>query len=175
MADTVQKAVSREDRLPMWADLYADELLRTCYLYLGDQQLAQDALQDTFLKAWRHMDLYEKKQVQNDKAWLCRIAMNVCRDQLRSPWRRHVDRHLTLEDLPPSMLSCPAEDRDLILDISRLPVKYKQPILLYHYHGMTVEETAAVLEIPAATAYKRLRKGRQLLKDRLTGSENNER
>lgn len=171
MADTTQKAVSREDRLHMWAALYADELLRTCYLYLGDHHLAQDALQETFLKAWRHMDLYEKKQVQNDRAWLCRIAMNICRDHLRSPWHRRVDRHLTPEDLPPSMLAAPQEDRDLIIDITRLPDRYKQVILLYHYHGFTVQEMAALLHIPAATAYKRLRKGRRLLKDRLTGRD----
>ena len=161
----------REARLRAWVDTYADVLLRTCYLYLGDRHLAQDALQETFFKAWRSMDKFEGNRVQNEKAWLVRIAMNVCRDHLRSPWHRRVDRHLALEDLPPSMQTAPQEDRDLIIDISRLPVRYRQVILLYHYHGFTVQEMAAVLRIPAATAYKRLRKGRQLLKDRLTGRD----
>ncbi|MBR6525827.1 MAG: sigma-70 family RNA polymerase sigma factor [Clostridia bacterium] len=165
---------SRENKLKRWVDAYADTLLRTCYLCLGDMHLAQDALQETFLKAWRGMDKFEQKNVQSEKAWLIRIAMNVCRDHLRSPWHRRVDRHFTPEDLPPSMLAAPQEDRDLLIDICRLPGKYKQVILLYHYHKMTVQETAAALHIPAATAYKRLRKGRVLLKNQLTGREQND-
>lgn len=165
---------SRENKLKRWVDAYADTLLRTCYLCLGDRHLAQDALQETFLKAWRGMDKFEQKNVQSEKAWLIRIAMNVCRDHLRSPWHRRVDRHFTPEDLPPSMLAAPQEDRDLLIDICRLPGKYKQVILLYHYHKMTVQETAAALHIPAATAYKRLRKGRVLLKNQLTGREQND-
>ena len=160
---------SRENKLKRWVDAYADTLLRTCYLCLGDMHLAQDALQETFLKAWRGMDKFEQKNVQSEKAWLIRIAMNVCRDHLRSPWHRRVDRRMTPEELPPSMLAAPQEDRDLLIDICRLPDKYKQVILLYHYHEMTVQETAAALHIPAATAYKRLRKGRVLLKNQLTG------
>ena len=160
---------SRENKLKRWVDTYADALLRTCYMYLGDMHLAQDALQETFFKAWRGMDQFERKQVQSEKAWLIRIAMNVCHDHLRSPWHRRVDRRMTPEELPPSMLAAPQEDRDLLIDISRLPDKYKQVILFYHYHEMTVQETAAALHIPAATAYKRLIKGRVLLKNQLTG------
>ena len=165
---------SRENRLKRWVDTYADILLRTCYLYLGDRHLAQDALQETFFKAWRGMDQFERKQVQSEKAWLIRIAMNVCHDHLRSPWHRRVDRRMTPEELPPSMLAAPQEDRDLLIDISRLPDKYKQVILFYHYHEMTVQETAAALHIPAATAYKRLTKGRVLLINQLTGREQND-
>ena len=165
---------SRENKLKRWVDTYADALLRTCYMYLGDMHLAQDALQETFFKAWRSMDQFERKQVQSEKAWLIRIAMNVCHDHLRSPWHRRVDRRMTPEELPPSMLAAPQEDRDLLIDISRLPDKYKQVILFYHYHEMTVQETAAALHIPAATAYKRLRKGRVLLKNQLTGREQND-
>ena len=165
---------SRENKLKRWVDTYADALLRTCYMYLGDMHLAQDALQETFFKAWRSMDQFERKQVQSEKAWLIRIAMNVCCDHLRSPWHRRVDRRMTPEELPPSMLAAPQEDRDLLIDICRLPDKYKQVILFYHYHEMTVQETAAALHIPAATAYKRLRKGRVLLKNQLTGREQND-
>ena len=174
MTGAIMQNASRESRLHAWAEAYADDLLRTCYLYLGDHHLAQDALQETFLRAWRGMDKYEAQRVQNDRAWLCRIAIRVCCDHLRSPWYRRVDRHLTPDDLPPSMLCAPQEDRDLLLDISLLPSRYKQVILLYHYHGLTVQETADALHLPAATAYKRLRKGRQLLKDRLTGRENDD-
>ena len=159
----------REARLRAWVDTYADVLLRTCYLYLGDRHLAQDALQETFFKAWRSMDKFEGNRVQNEKAWLVRIAMNVCRDHLRSPWHRRVDRRLTPDGLPPSMLTAPTRDRDLILDILRLPEKYKQVILLYHYHQLTVQEAADVLHIPPATCYWRLKKGREILKNQLTG------
>ena len=164
----------RKHRLEMWMNTYGDAVLRTCYMYLADRAQAEDALQDTFLKAWRSMDKFEGNRVQNEKAWLVRIAMNVCRDHLRSPWHRRVDRHLTPDDLPPSMLTAPTHDRDLILDILRLPEKYKQVILLYHYHQLTVQEAADVLHIPPATCYRRLKKGREILKNQLTGREQND-
>lgn len=67
--------------------------MRLCFLQLRDYALCEDALQETFIKAWRAMPKYEHGGVQNDRAWLCRIALNVCHDIQRSRWMRHVDGH----------------------------------------------------------------------------------
>ena len=48
-------SVPSEVQLESWITEYGDAVLRTCYLYLGDRALAQDALQDTFIKVWRGM------------------------------------------------------------------------------------------------------------------------
>lgn len=73
------------------------------------------------------------------------IALNVCRDIHRSRWHRHVDLTRVLDDLPPSAISVPPQERLLFLDILRLPEKYRQVLLLYYYQDMTLEESAAAL------------------------------
>lgn len=71
--------------IPQLLDAYGDRLLRLCTLYLRDVHLAEDALQDTMLRAWRARDTYRG---EGDVTWITQIAVNVCKDYLRSPWKR---------------------------------------------------------------------------------------
>ena len=64
-------------------------LLRLCFTYLHDKDLAKDAVQETFLKAYRN--LQDFRYDANEKTWLSRIAINCCRDISRSSWFRHTD------------------------------------------------------------------------------------
>ena len=89
----------REQRLNQWIENYSDSILRTCFLYLSDQTQAEDATQDTWIKAWKHMDDFERKGIANEKAWLLRIAINTCKDYRRTAWFRHVDRSKALDEL----------------------------------------------------------------------------
>ena len=59
-------------------------ILHLCYAYLGDTALAEDAVQETFFKAWKHYDRFRGEA--EEKTWLMRIAMNHCKDQLKSSW-----------------------------------------------------------------------------------------
>ena len=90
----------RECRMADWVDRYSDTLLRFCFIQLQDRVLAEDALQETFIKAWRAMPRYEQSAIQNDKAWLSRIALNVCRDMRRSGWMRHMKGAVAIDALP---------------------------------------------------------------------------
>lgn len=63
---------------------YGDDILRMCYLYLKDYQLAEDAVQETFIKA---MNGYESFRHQSsEKTWLVRIAINCCKNIMRTHW-----------------------------------------------------------------------------------------
>ena len=57
-------------------------LLRLCFAYLHDEKLAEDAVQETFLKAYRKLNQFEGRA--NIKTWLSAIAINCCRDMSRS-------------------------------------------------------------------------------------------
>ena len=92
--------MNREARIRVWIETYADSVLHVCFLYLSDRGQAEDAAQDTWVKAWKHMEDYERGHIVNEKAWLLRIAINTCRDYQRSAWFRHVDRKQALENLP---------------------------------------------------------------------------
>ena len=159
----------REQRLNEWIEAYSDPILRTCFLYLSDRGQAEDALQDTWIKAWKHMDEYEKNNIANDKAWLLRIAVNTCKDYRRSAWFRHIDRSKVLDELPPQLAAAEPEDRSLTLTVMELPDRYKQVILLYFFQGLTMQETADALGTSQATVSRRLEKAKELLKGSLTG------
>lgn len=158
----------REDRLTQWVSRYADSLLRMCFIQLKDHALAEDALQETFIKAWRAMSKYEAEPIQHDRAWLSRIALNVCRDMQRSRWMRHVDASKVLDSLPPARLAVQDEDRSLLLDVMGLPEKYRQVILLYYYQRLSMRDVAQVLGVDVSTVHARLKKAEGMLKRQLT-------
>lgn len=92
-----------ERRLEDWMRTYGTAILRTCFVILSDAREAEDAMQDTFLRAWRAMDTFEQRNGASVKTWLMRIAINVCRDYQRKRWFRHIDMRHALEDLPQGM------------------------------------------------------------------------
>lgn len=65
---------------------YGDGLLRMCYLYLKDRSLAEDALQETMLRAYQARASFEGRA--SEKTYLTAIAANVCRNMLKSAWLR---------------------------------------------------------------------------------------
>ena len=65
---------------------YGDRVMRTCLLFLQDRPLAEDASQETFIRAWRALD--QLREGATEKAWLMKIAVNVCKSMLRSRSRR---------------------------------------------------------------------------------------
>lgn len=158
----------RETLLTAWVDRYSDSLLRMCFISLRDWALAEDALQETFIKAWRAMPQYEHSPIRNERAWLSRIAVNVCRDLRRTRWMRHVDAAQALETLPPSQLAVEPEDRTLLLDILAMPEKYRQVLILYHYQRLTMREVAQVLGADVSTVHARLKKAEGMLRRELT-------
>ena len=166
--------MNREQRLSRWIDLYSDQILKTCCLYVSDRQQAEDILQDTWIKAWKHMEDFERKEIANERAWLFRIAINTCRDYRRTAWFRHVDRKQALEDLPPRLVAVNPEDRTLTLAVMDLPDRYKQIVLLYFFQGLTMQETAEALGQSVSTVHRRLEKAEALLKDALEGGEAHE-
>lgn len=164
-------SMNREERLSRWIDDYSDAILRTCFLYLSDQTQAEDALQDTWIKAWRHMGEYERKGILNDKAWLMRIAINTCKDYRRTAWFRHIDNRKALDELPPRLLQVEQEDHTLSLMVMELPDRYKQVVLLHYFQGLTQRETAEALGLTPSAVLRHLRSAEALLKQSLTGGE----
>lgn len=164
-------SMNREERLSQWIDAYSDAILRTCFLYLSDQTQAEDALQDTWIKAWRYMGEYERKGILNDKAWLMRIAINTCKDYRRTAWFRHIDNRKALDELPSRLLQVEQEDHSLSLMVMELPDRYKQVVLLHYFQGLTQRETAEALGLSPSAVLRRLRSAEALLKQSLTGGE----
>jgi len=150
--------VTREDRFESWMRAYEHDVLRTCLVLLCDRSLAEDALQETFLKVWRHMDSYAGRNQASVKTWILTVCVNTCRDQRKSTWfRRRKDAQVVEEMCLPSA-DIPQEAREVYIDVQRLPDKLKEAVLLYHYHQLTKVETAAMLHISRVALDRRLHK-----------------
>lgn len=164
----------QEAKLEAWLTEYGDAVLRMCYLYLADRTLAEDALQDTFVKVWRGMSGFEGRGGSSPKTWIMRIAINTCKDYKRTAWFRLVDRSQAIEELPLAFHDVTAESRAVFQDVMRLPNKLKQVILLYYFHDMTMAETAEALGLSRATVQNRLKKAYVLLRYEPEGSDSDE-
>ena len=157
----------REERLNHMVLTYEKDLLRLCCAYLRDVELARDAVQETFLKAYRRMDKFEGKA--SEKTWLMRIALNTCKDMLRGGWFRHMDRNVVLEDLPLPVAPPSVEHIALMNAIMALPRKQMEVILLHCDQGMNIRETAQALGITPPAVINRLKKARSALRIALEG------
>lgn len=162
---------AREAQMERLVTLYGDSLLRMCFVYLHDAALAEDALQETFLKAYRHF--HDFRGDSSEKTWLTRIAINACKDVRRSNWFRLVDRRLSLDNLPEPVCAFEPADETLIRKVMALPGKYKAVVLLFYYQGMTAEEIGRALGIAKPTVYARLKKACAKLKCELEGEYEN--
>ena len=148
---------------------YQTPLLRLCYIQLQDRTLAEDAVQETFLKAYRGFAQFRGES--SEKTWLTRIAVNVCRDYQRGSWFRHTDRSITPDMLQIGTEQPDTEDMDLSMAVMKLPRKMREAILLYYYQDMGTEEIAKVLGLTQSTVSYRLQKSREKLRKLLEGRD----
>jgi len=162
MADT-----GRSEELENLMELYGDEIKRFCTLQLRDPFQAEDAAQDTFVKAWKALDTFRNESSQ--KTWLMHIAVNTCRDYQRTGWFRHMDRRIVPEDLPEQSREDEVPDGEVTEAIRSLPARLRTMILLRYYEGLSLKETAAAAGISLATAKRQISKANQLLHERLEG------
>lgn len=161
-----------QDRSQMFEQLVEEHqtaLLRSCYLYLRDRQLAEDAVQETFVKAYRSMETFRGESSQ--RTWLMRIAMNTCRDLHRSGWFRFMDRRYTPDMLPQPSAPLEEGEEELVAAVMRLPVKLREVVLLHYYHNLTTLEIADSLGIAQSSVSGRLKRAREKLRAALEGSE----
>ena len=146
----------REQALVRLMEQYGDSIKRMCCVYLRDLGAAEDASQETFIKAYSHIDGLLCGEIENERAWLSRIAINTCKDVLRSSWMRHIDRRRAIEELPLAVPPQHPESLDLTEAILRLPPKLKDIVLLHYYQGLHLRTCAQILGISAPTASRYL-------------------
>ncbi len=139
---------------------------RRALAILGDEADARDAAQETFIAAWR--ELPRLRDAARYDAWLARIALNACRMAIR---RRGRVREIPADGLAGLRIgddgsngAASAADRDAIRRaFRRLPVEQRALLVLHHVEGRSVDELAAVLDVPGGTVKSRLHAARSAL------------
>jgi RNA polymerase sigma-70 factor (ECF subfamily) len=158
---------------------YMDMLYSYAYYLSGDREQAHDILQDTYLKAFRFYDKFERGT--NAKAWLYRIMKNTYINEYRRTHRLpeivEYDEQISSYKMtgggnPGSsdlraMLETQTFDDDIAGAIAALPEKFKSVIVLRDIEELPYEEIAEALEIPIGTVRSRLHRARAILFDRL--------
>ena len=156
-----------EERISQMIKTYEKDLLRLCRVYLKEESLAEDAMQETFIKAYKNLHTFRGDS--SDKTWLFRIAINVCRDMQRTSWFRNISRMVSLDSVQIQQPQKSEISHALMDEIMRLPKKYREVILLYYYEDMKQNEIAEILGVSVTTVCRRIEKARELLKDMLKG------
>ncbi len=159
----------REARLVELLARYEKDVLRLCCASLRDAHLAQDAAQETFVKAYRALPRFRGES--GEKTWLLRIAVNVCRDMRRGAWFRFIDRRVSLEALPEPVAAPLPEHETLTLAVMRLPRKEREAVLLRYDQGLQVREIAQALGISPSAVSQRLRSAHARLRRELEGGK----
>ena len=139
------------------------KLYRAALLTLGSESAAVDAVDEAVYKGY--LSYQKLRQPQYLETWLVRILINICRDELR---RRK--RELAVEELPETAQEA-YDSLPLKEAVRRLPAQLRDVIVLRYFTGLTLEETAAALDLPRGTVSTRQRRALALLKLDLTTEE----
>lgn len=164
---------------------YRRELHVHCYRMLASFDEAEDAVQETFLRAWRRLDRFEGDTLF--RAWLYRIATNVCLDMLRSRSRRATEAQSFadvswLQPYPDRLLDevAPSHDEPDVAIVARetielaflaamqaLPPRQRAALILRDVLGWPAAETASLLETSVAAANSALQRARETMQHHL--------
>ncbi|MBP1934053.1 RNA polymerase sigma factor [Ammoniphilus resinae] len=143
-------------------ELYKEDVFRTCYYMLQNQQDAEDVCQDVFIKAFERDFL----TIEKVKPWLLSIAMNTCRNFLKRRSRQGIwDWTKKLMDPHSSEKKLINEETrsELFQILGELPEKIRSVVILRYFHDLSYEEIAEVLQIAVGTVKSRCFKGHQTL------------
>lgn len=149
--------MTREEDINRIIEAYGNSIYRMSFFMLQNEQDAQDVLQETMIKYMQKAPDFVSGQ--HEKAWLLRVAGNLCKDMLRFQKR---NRCVNLEELQET--AAHGQQEYLIEQVFSLPEKYKKVIYLYYYEGYSVKEMAVIFRISEGTVRKRLERGRNQLR-----------
>ena len=166
LAQLVQRAQGGDSNA--FAELYMLTYQQQ-YRYFKDEHLAQDALQETFVQALKHL-----RQLQNPElfiAWLNRINFRACYDLKRS--RNDEQQEEYSEELLGSVHSQVGRTEEEVVEVDsrryilkqvmNLPLTESQAILMKYYQNLTIPEIAESLGVSESTAKRALKSGRERL------------
>jgi RNA polymerase sigma-70 factor, ECF subfamily len=152
--------------------IHAQGVLNVIFRMCGNTQVAEDAAQETFIRAWSHLGSFRVDSSLRN--WLYRIALNTATDMLRK------EKRILPGDVDDFQLADPQlgpegiylqEERTALMQaaIQSLPDASRAVLVLKEYEGLSYREIADALDIPIGTVMSRLNYARRVLKEKLEG------
>lgn len=162
-----------KNEFAVYAQSYSADLTKLCMSLCGSKTEAEDLFQETWLKAMRHYDKYDKSK-PFDK-WLYSICVNTYKNALNSARRRFQYIFKTSEESERFFNSIPEIDEnnredyyELHAAVRSLSKKKRTVIILYFFKAYSVSEIAEILKIPEGTVKSRLSAAKAEIKRRMT-------
>ncbi len=142
---------------------YGNDVLRLATSILGSRDVAEDVHQETFLRVCKSWDSFRGDA--NEKTWIIGIAVNVCRDMMRSAYKRRVtvsdEIIATMSDSSSVQeMDNRVEHNEMIEALQKLSHDHREAIILFYYQDLDVHQIANIQKIPEGTVKSRLHKAR---------------
>lgn len=156
---------------------YKDQLLNFVFRFLGNQEQAEDILQETFLRVYRNRHAY--RRVAKFSTWIYTIAGNLARTELRKRKRRRFfsisdmgveDKDFEVSDEvfnPETYVDTVLHDDVIQQEINKLSPKFREVIILRDIQELSYEEISKILRIPIGTVKSRVNRARLRLQAQL--------
>lgn len=166
-----------DDAFAHLVEAYQRPVFNLCYRMLGDPAEAEDAAQETFIRAYTRLASYDPER--KFSSWLLAIASHYCIDRLR----RRRFAMVSWDDLPPwRWLPDPApQPEELVMNyeaqhhvrelLDTLPPDYKAAVILRYWHELSYEEIAETLDSTLPAIKSRLFRARQMMAQAATQAE----
>lgn len=135
---------------------YGNTLYRLCFVMLGNESDAEDAVQETFIRYLQKAPQFESSD--HEKAWLLTVAANRCRDILR--FRK---RHPQIDSEYLQEASANSSDSGILEALMALPEKFRLVLTLYYVEEYRTDDIARIIGKTPSAVKMRLQKGRKLL------------
>jgi len=149
---------------------YEEKIKRYSRKFLSDHEDINDVLQDIFIKAYKNIQSFDTKR--KFSSWLYRIAHN----ELVNALKKNKKKSLSLFDLD-VLFPHFFQDNNLNQEINqkdtketiekcldKLEFKYREPIILYYFEGLSYQEIADILQIPVSTVGIRIKRAKEKIK-----------
>lgn len=152
-------------------DTYSPYLLQMSFMYVKDWAVAEDIVQEVFIQFFRTYKQFEGRS--NIKTYLTKIAIHKSIDYLRS-WKsrkKMMTNFLGQKQSTIYEMEAQLEQSELLKHVLALSLKYRESILLFYYEDMTTFEIAELLSLSENTVKTRLRRAREILKQRITENQ----
>ena len=159
--------LAKEDKtaINLLYENYANSLYGVILKITINEEIAQDALQETFVKVWKNAKKYDSKKAKLF-TWLYRIARNTAIDKLRS-FSNRFEKEVQIDNSNVYILPTASLNDDVIdlkEHVARLDEKYQIVLKALFFQGMTQQEASEELNIPLGTIKSRLKIGLRELK-----------
>lgn len=157
--------MNHEEDIERIMEQYGNSIYRMSFFVLQNDQDAQDVLQETLIKYMQKAPGFQSDS--HEKAWLLRVANNLCKDMLRFQKR---NRYINLDELQETSFETliihgqPTAFGELTAQLFTLADKYKRTLYLHYYEGYPVKEIAQILKLSESAVKKRLERGRDKLR-----------